>query len=286
MLHSHEYWFGKYPFYEDSYKLVETPFLGMEHQSAVAYGNNYQNGYRGKDLSGTGHGLKWDFIIIHESGHEWFGNNITSKDLADMWIHEGFTNYSEPLYIENLFGKEAADDYCFGIRRNIRNDRNIIGYYGVNKEGSGDMYPKGANLLHMIRQAINNDNLFRSILRGLNSDFYHQTVTTAQVEDYISTKSGFDFSKVFDQYLRTTQIPVLEYYLSKNKQKINSRWTNCVNGFNLPVNALVNGGKLTIKPVENWQSEPITTKAAAPTLPIEVEKNYYIEVKQVQPLQQ
>jgi len=282
MLHSHEYWFGKYPFYEDGYKLVETPFLGMEHQSAVAYGNNYQNGYRGRDLSGTGHGLKWDFIIIHESGHEWFGNNITSKDLADMWIHEGFTNYSETLYTQYLFGKGAGDDYCNGIRKNIQNDRTIIGYYGVNKEGSGDMYYKGANMLHMIRQAIDNDTIFRNILRGLNKDFYHQTVTTKQVEDYISEKSGYEFSKVFDQYLRTTQIPVLEYYLSKNKQKINFRWTNCVSGFNLPVNAIVNEGKLSIKPTESWQSAAIIQKAAAPTLPIDIEKNYYIEVKQVQ----
>jgi aminopeptidase N len=203
MLHSHEYWFGKYPFYEDSYKLIETPFLGMEHQSGVAYGNNYQNGYRGRDLSGTGQGLKWDFIIIHESGHEWFGNNITSEDLADMWLHESFTNYSETLYIQNMFGKDAAEDYCFGIRKNIKNDRTIIGYYGVNKEGSGDMYYKGANMLHLIRQSINNDTLFRNILRGLNKDFYHQSVTSKQVEEYFSTKSGFDFSKVFDQYLRT-----------------------------------------------------------------------------------
>jgi aminopeptidase N len=282
MLHSHEYWFGQYPFYEDSYKLVETPFLGMEHQSAVAYGNNYLNGYRGKDLSGTGHGLKWDFIIIHESGHEWFGNNITSKDLADMWIHESFTNYSEVLYIQNMFGKAAADDYCFGIRKNIQNDKTIIGYYGVNKEGSGDMYYKGANMLNMIRHAIDNDTLFRNILRGLNKDFYHQTVTSKQVEDYISTQSGFGFSTVFDQYLRTTQIPVLEYYLSKNKQKIYYRWTNCVKGFNLPVVATIHDTKLSIKPLEEWQNASIPLKAASPTLPMDIEQYYYIQVKQVE----
>jgi aminopeptidase N len=210
MLKAFEYWFGPYPFYEDGYKLVETPYLGMEHQSSITYGNGYQNGYRGRDLSGTGWGLKWDFIIIHESGHEWFANNITYKDIADMWIHESFTNYSESLFTEYYFGKDAATEYVVGTRKGIRNDRPIIGTYNVNKSGSGDMYPKGGNMLHTIRHSINDDKLFREILRGLNKTFYHQTVTTQQVENYISEKAKRNFSKVFDQYLRTTQIPTLE----------------------------------------------------------------------------
>ncbi|MBC7628352.1 M1 family metallopeptidase, partial [Ferruginibacter sp.] len=159
MMKAFEYWFGPYPFYEDGYKLVDAPHLGMEHQSATAYGNGYQNGYHGTDLSGSGWGLKWDFIIVHESGHEWFGNNITSKDLADMWIHESFTNYSETLFTEYYYGKEAADAYVIGTRKRIVNDVPIIAPYGVNKEGSGDMYYKGGNMLHTIRQAINNDDL-------------------------------------------------------------------------------------------------------------------------------
>jgi len=159
MLKAFEYWFGPYPFYEDGYKLIEAPHLGMEHQSAVAYGNGFKNGYRGRDLSGStaGWGLKWDFIIVHESGHEWFANNITTIDIADMWVHEGFTNYSETLFTEYYYGKEAGSDYCIGTRKLITNDKPIIGPYGVNKEGSGDMYYKGGNMLHTIRQVINDD---------------------------------------------------------------------------------------------------------------------------------
>ncbi|MEJ7828024.1 MAG: M1 family metallopeptidase, partial [Segetibacter sp.] len=235
MLRSFEHWFGPYPFYEDSYKLVETPFLGMEHQSGVAYGNGYSNGYKGRDLSGTGWGMKWDFIIVHESGHEWFGNNITAKDIADMWVHEGFTNYSEVLYTGDHYGKEAAIDYCYGIRSNIKNDIPIIGTYNVNKQGSSDMYYKAANMINMIRNTVNDDSKFRNILRGLNRTFYHRTVTTQQIENYISEQSGYDFKPVFNQYLRTTQIPVLEYYFDKNKSKVFYRWANCVKGFNLPV---------------------------------------------------
>ncbi len=197
MMKAFEYWFGPYPFYEDGYKLIEAPHLGMEHQSAVAYGNGFKNGYRGRDLSGSGWGLKWDFIIVHESGHEWFGNNITSKDVADMWVHEGFTNYSETLFTEYYFGKKAATEYVVGIRKNIRNDKPIIGNYGVNNEGSGDMYYKAGNMIHTIRQVINNDEKFRQILRGLNKTFYHQTVTSKQIEDYIKQAIRHRFLKSF-----------------------------------------------------------------------------------------
>lgn len=204
MLKAFEYWFGPYPFYKDGYKLVQAPHLGMEHQSAIAYGNQFKKGYLGRDLSGTGWGLKFDFIVVHESGHEWFGNNITSQDIADMWIHESFTNYSEALFLESKYGKKAGDEYVKGIRKNIQNDKPIIGPYGVNQEGSGDMYYKGANMIHHIRKLINNDRKFRNILRGLNKTFYHQTVTTAQIEAYITKKSGLKLNKIFDQYLRQT----------------------------------------------------------------------------------
>jgi aminopeptidase N len=202
-----EHWFGPYPFYEDGYKLVEAPHLGMEHQSAVAYGNQYQNGYLGKDRSNTGWGLKWDFIVIHESGHEWFGNSITTKDIADMWVHEAFTTYSEALFVESQFGKQAAQEYIHGQRRHIQNDAPIIGPYGVNKEGSGDMYDKGSNLLHMLRTVINDDAKWRQLLRGLSRTFYHQTVTGQQVIDYFNRESGRDLSKIFDQYLRHPACP-------------------------------------------------------------------------------
>ncbi|MBE7169662.1 MAG: M1 family metallopeptidase [Williamsia sp.] len=267
MLSCFEHWFGPYPFYEDSYKLVEAPHLGMEHQSAVAYGNKFANGYLGRDLSSSGWGLKWDYILVHESGHEWFGNNITSKDIGDMWIHESFTDYSETLYTECEFGKEAATDYVAGLRRSIQNRSPIIGPYGVNAEGSGDMYNKGANMIHTIRQVINNDDKFRNILRGLNQTFYHQTVTAKQIEEYISKQAGIDFSKVFDQYLLGIQIPALEYKLEGGK--LSYRYTNCVPGFNMPLKVSLDGEKW-LKPTDQWQT--MATKASQCVVDI----NFYV----------
>ncbi len=255
MLEAFEHWFGPYPFYEDSFKLVEVPYLGMEHQSSVTYGNKYQNGYLGMDLSGTGWGLKFDFIIIHESGHEWFANNITYKDVADMWVHEGFTAYSENLYLDYHFGKQASAEYVVGTRRNIRNDRPIIGPYDVNKEGSSDMYYKGANMLHTLRQLLEDDEKWRGVLRGLNEEFYHQTVTSRQVEDYISQKTGIDLTEFFEQYLRTTMIPVLEYRLSPGE--ITYRYTRVVPGFDMPVRVYVNDQPHWLFPKKDWKIEKI-----------------------------
>lgn len=275
MIKAFEYWFGPYPFYEDGYKLVEGPHLGMEHQSATAYGNGFKNGYMGRDLSGSGWGLKWDFIIVHESGHEWFANNVTSKDIADMWIHEGFTNYSETLFTDYWFGKEAGNAYVQGTRMNISNDIPIIGTYNVNRSGSGDMYYKGGNMLHAIRQVINDDEKFRQILRGLNKTFYHQTVTTKQVEDYISKQSKIDFSKVFDQYLRTTQVPVLEYKV--DGYKLSYRYDSCVKGFNMPLKIRFKTEQW-IKPTEEWQTLNLYPEGDNK---FSVDPNFYIKTKQV-----
>lgn len=276
MLKSFEYWFGPYPFYKDGYKLVETPHLGMEHQSAVAYGNKYQNGYLGRDLSGTGWGDKWDFIVVHESGHEWFGNNITSKDIADMWIHEGFTNYSESLFTETQFGKPAGLEYLHGVRRSIQNDQPVIGPYGVNREGSGDMYPKGANLLGMVRTVINDDAKWRQILRGLNQQFYHQTVTTEQIVGYLNQQSGRDLTKLFDQYLRHANIPTLEIRFDRDGRAL-ARWIADVRGFDMPVRLRSKGG--------DWRFVQPTTTFQPLELPgltkdnLEVDTfNYYIGV--------
>ena len=270
MLKAFEHWFGPYPFYEDSYKLVEAPYLGMEHQSSVTYGNGFQNGYRGRDLSGTGWGLKFDFIIIHESGHEWFANNITYKDIADMWIHESFTNYSESLFVEYYYGKEAGFEYVRGTRKGINNDIPIIGNYDVNSEGSGDMYPKGGNMLHTLRQIVNNDEKWRGILRGLNNTFYHQTVTTKQIEDYLSQQVGIDLSTFFNQYLRDTRIPTLEYFFKDNQ--VGYRWTNCVAGFNMPVKVTLNGKEELFQPETEWKSVPENTENSK----LEIDKNFYV----------
>ena len=270
MLKAFEYWFGPYPFYEDSYKLVEAPYLGMEHQSSVTYGNGYQNGYRGRDLSGTGWGLKFDFIIIHESGHEWFANNITYKDIADMWIHESFTNYSESLFVEYYYGKQAGFDYVKGTRQNIENESTIIGHYDVNNEGSGDMYYKGGNMLHTLRQIVNDDEKWRGILRGLNSTFYHQTVTTKQIEDYLSQQVGIDLNPFFNQYLRDIRIPTLEYCFKD--AHLSYKWANCVPGFNMPVKVTVNGNEKLLNPTTEWSS----TAANAENNTLEVDPNFYV----------
>lgn len=276
MLKAFEYWFGPYPFYEDGYKLIDVPHTGMEHQSAVAYGNWYKPGYRQRDGSGTGWGLKWDFIIIHESGHEWFGNNITSNDLADMWLHEGFTNYSETLFVDYIFGTQAGNEYNAGTRHGIRNDRPIIPTYNVNDQGSGDMYPKGGNMLHAIRHSIDDDVLFRGIMRGLNKTFYHKTVTTQQVEDYISKEAKFNYGNVFNQYLRTTQIPKLEYYLSKDGQKVFYRYTNSVENFNLPLVLKSDKAKIKITPTTQWQSTTVKSHEAQLFDKVAIEKMYYV----------
>lgn len=275
MLRCFEYWMGPYPFYEDGYKLVEAPHLGMEHQSAVAYGNHYANGYLGRDLSGTGWGMKWDFIIVHESGHEWFGNSITTNDLADMWVHEGFTNYTETLYTTCQDGVEAGNDYCIGTRKNIRNDKPIIGTYGVNNEGSGDMYYKGGNMLHMIRQILG-DSSFRGLLHGLTTTFYHKTVTTQQIETFISQYAKRDLSKVFDQYLRTTKIPTLEYKFNSSSM-LSYRWTNCTGGFNMPVKVVVAGHPAEwIEPTPEWKTLNFEGEQT-----FSVDRNFYITARQL-----
>lgn len=270
-----EHWFGKYPWYEDGYKLVAVPYAGMEHQSSVTYGNWFQNGYRGRDVSLTGIGYKFDFIIVHESGHEWFGNNISMKDAADMWIHEGFTNYSENLFVEYYFGKTDAETYVIGSRHNIQNDRPIIGAYNSNREGSGDMYSKGGNMLHTIRHVINDDEKWRSILQGLNKDFWHQTVTTRQIENYISEKSGIDLSKVFDQYLRTTNIPLLQYKIEG--KNLSFKYDKVVKGFAMPLRVKINGKEMVIKPNQTMQTLVLPEEIKT----FEVNRNFYIDSEEL-----
>jgi aminopeptidase N len=271
MLKAFEHWFGPYPFYEDSYKLVEAPYLGMEHQSSVTYGNGFKNGYHGIDWSGTGWGMKFDYIIIHESGHEWFANNITYIDIADMWIHESFTCYSESLFVDFYYGKEAGSEYARGLRKNIQNVNPIISHYNVNSESHGtDMYFKGANMLHTLRQIVNDDEKWRSILRGINSTFYHQTVTTKQIEDFLSQKTGLDLTPFFDQYLRDIRIPTFEYSFKDNN--LSYRWTNCVTSFNIPVKVTLNGKVQWLKPTTEWSVLPLTEKE----LKVEVDKDFYV----------
>ena len=271
-LEAFEHWFGKYPFYEDGYKLVVVPYLGMEHQSSVTYGNGFQNGYRGRDLSDTGVGMKFDFIVVHESAHEWWGNNISMKDAADMWIHESFANYAENLFVEYHFTEEEAQDYVIGCRALIQNDRPIIGTYGVNKSGSGDMYYKGGNMLHTMRHVLDDDAKWRQVLRGLNQEFWHRTISTEEFEQYMSRACGFDFGELFDQYLRTTKIPTLCY---REQDGALAVWfEDVVEGFEVPVDVRVNGAP-----------RRVIVGAAAVTLPLdgalasfELDRNFYMKI--------
>lgn len=275
MMKAFEHWFGPYPFYEDSFKLVEVPYLGMEHQSSVTYGNQYLKGYLGNDLSGTGWGLKFDFIIIHEAGHEWFANNITNVDIADMWIHESFTAYSESLFLDYYYGKKAASEYVIGTRKGIQNDRPIIGHYNVNNEGSGDMYYKGANMLHTIRTMVNDDEKWRQILRTLNKNFYHQTVTTQQIENCLAEETGLDLTGFFNQYLRTTKIPVFEYKFENKTLKF--RFSNTVDHFKMPLQISIDDKERWISPTNNWK----TIKIPSANSPISVKKDFYIKTQHV-----
>ena len=273
MIEAFEHWFGPYPFYEDSFKMVEVPYLGMEHQSSITYGNGYQNGYRGSSYpSNSKWGLAFDYIIIHEGGHEWFANNITYIDIADMWIHEGFTTYSENLYVEYFFGKEAGAEYVISSRAGISNRKPMItGEYDINRESSGDIYAKGANVLHTLRQIANNDQLWRETLRGINKDFYHQTVSSKQIENYISEKLDINLDKFFDQYLRDVRIPEFEYEISNGELKY--RWNNVIEGFEMPIEVIIDGENKFLYPNEEFKSTPINN------LYINIDNDYYITKK-------
>ncbi len=271
MLKAFEHWFGPYPFYEDSYKIVQAPYLGMEHQSSVTYGNKFENGYLGRDLSSTGWGMKFDFIIIHESGHEWFANNITYNDVADMWIHESFTHYSETLFLDYHYGKEAGNTYIQGVRSSIQNDRPIIGTYGVSHEGSGDMYYKGGNMLHTLRQLFDDDEKWRSALRGLNKEFYHKTVSSIQVEKFLEEAYGKPLDGFFEQYLRDTSIPTFTYRVLNNT--LLYKWENTNKAFNIPIKVYINGEP-------EWLQPSPTQFKSLQNLPenveISVDPNFYV----------
>jgi aminopeptidase N len=276
MMTCFEKWFGPYPFYEDGFKLIETAHLGMEHQSAVAYGNNYKNGYRGTDLSNTGRGLKWDFIIVHEAAHEWWANNITANDVADMWVHESFANYSEGLYTECLEGTDAGAEYIIGSRARIRNDRPIIGTFGVNAEGSGDMYYKGGSMLHTMRQIVNDDEKWRGVLRGANKTFWHKTIDGSELRAYFSKAAGIDLSKVFEQYLNTTTVPELQYRMENGKASY--RWANVVDGFDMPVDVALSDAPtawLRIRPTTSWAVLPVNSG----TTELIVKRDFYVASK-------
>lgn len=277
MLAAYEYWFGGYPFYKDGYKLVETPYPAMEHQSAISYGGYLPGGPK-NELSGVKGGKKWDFVIVHESAHEWFGNSITAKDLADLWIHEAFATYAESLFLEKQEGKKTAQEYICHNRSGISNKAAIVADYGVNQMGSGDMYSKGAVLLNTIRKIVNDDEKWRRILRGLNRQFYHRTVTYNQVVNYIAGQSGKNLRPVFDQYLLHKELPVLQ--LKMIGGKLNSRWLAAAQNFNMPVWIKTAGGKeKTIFPQARYQ--PVAVPGVTmENIAIDIFNSYFTTLKE------
>jgi aminopeptidase N len=258
MLDCFESKFGKYPFTEDGYKLVETPYLGMEHQSAVAYGNGYKKGYQGTDLSDTGIGLLFDFIIVHESGHEWFGNSITSKDVADMWIHEGFTCYSESVFVECQYGYEKAQTYINGLKRNVLNDKPIMGQFDVANEGSGDMYYKGALMLNTIRHILNDDAKWWKLLLSYSEKFRHKIIDNRMVLAYFERETGLNLKPVFNQYLKYKNIPVLE--LKITNKLLEYRWKTDEPNFAMPIDIKIKGKETRLQPTNEWQKSTFKVK--------------------------
>ena len=278
MMKAFEHWFGPYPFYEDSYKLVEVPYLGMEHQSAISYGNKYGNGYLGSDLSGTGWGRKFDYIIIHESGHEWFANNITAKDNADLYIHESFTTYSEALFVEYFYGKTAGFEYVRGLRSGIANNSPLIGNYDVNDPNNSDIYSKGSNVLHTLRQLVGDDDKWREILRGLNKQFYHQTVSSQDIESYIASSSGLTLNAFFDQYLRDARMPIFQYKIEGgNQKKLSFRWSECIDNFDMRLKIKYNDKVIYVYPTTKWSSITLDNKCEE----IIISKEYYVGVEKI-----
>jgi aminopeptidase N len=251
----YEKYFGKYPFYRDGYKLIESSHNGMEHQSAVAYGNHYITGYEGYASSNVG--LKFDFIIIHESAHEWWGNSITSNDIADMWIHESFGAYAEALYVEYNWGHKAALKYMNGKKTNIRNDKPIIGPYNVNQEGAGDMYDKGQLVLNTLRDVINNDTLWFSILKGMQEKFAYQCINADDITNYINQRTGQDLNYFFEQYLRYVNFPIFTAYVIKkgNETALRYKWEADVKDFKMPIKVTISKNHFVfIYPTTKFQS--------------------------------
>ena len=256
MLECFEEYFGQYPFINDGFSLVETPYLGMEHQSAIAYGNNYLPGYNGNKNFIAG--LDFDYIIVHETGHEWWGNSITTNDIADMWIHEGFCTYSEVIYVECMYGYETMLEYVNNQKRFVRNDKPIVGPYNVNKKGSNDMYQKGSLMLHTLRNLINDDELWFSILKGISIDFKYKVLDGKDIIEYINRKVDFNLSLFFNQYLFNSKIPILEYKIQKEGREyvLLYRW-NAIKDFDMKL--LINDGEknIWISPNSEWKEYTI-----------------------------
>jgi aminopeptidase N len=253
MLKAYDHYFGPYPFARDGYKLIEVPYSGMEHQSAVAYGNLFKNGYLGRDWAGVGISLKFDFIIIHESAHEWFGNSITADDESDMWIHEGWATYMEGLYVEYRWGKADGIRYLNGLKPKIVNMRPIIAEHGVNSEPTEDQYFKGALMLNTLRSVIDNDAKWFALIHGFYQRYKYQNIMTPQVVNYFNQHSGMNLTPIFNQYLRRPHIPRLELLFGEAPDLVMFKWDADEEGFAMPVRVGTPDHWQIIHPTTEWQ---------------------------------
>jgi aminopeptidase N len=254
MLQAFQHYFGAYPFRKDGYKLIEAPYSGMEHQSAVTYGNHFANGYLERDWTGVGISPRFDFIIIHESAHEWFGNSITAADVSDMWIHEGWATYLECLYVEYMWGRKDALKYTNGYKSKVKNALPIIAPRGVNATPPQDMYFKGALFLNTLRSIVNDDRRWWALIRGFYQHFKYRNIMTEDVVEYFNRKTGMDLTPVFDQYLRHAALPTLELTFDDAARTVRYRWKADEPAFAMPVRVGTKDHWRIIRPTTNWQT--------------------------------
>jgi len=253
MLEAYEHYFGEYPFKKDGYKLIEVPYSGMEHQSAVTYGNRFANGYLERDWTGVGTSLKFDFIIIHESGHEWFGNAVSAADVSDMWIHEGWTTYLEALYVEHQFGHDEALRYVNAYKSKVRNREPIITQRGIHRSPSQDMYFKGALFLNTLRSVVDDDARWWTLIRDVFQHFKYQNILTEDLVRYVNAQLGQDLTPLFDQYLRRADLPVFEMAFDETEGTMAYRWRADERAFAMPIKIGTAGRWQTLRPTTDWQ---------------------------------
>ena len=275
MLEAYQHYFGEYPFAKDGYKLIEAPYSGMEHQSAVTYGNQFENGYLGRDWTGVGISPRFDFIIIHESGHEWFGNSITAADPADEWIHEGWTTYLEGLYVEYRWGTDDAIKYLNGYKPKVHNLQPIIAERGVNAEATEDQYFKGVLMINTLRSVVNDDTKWWALLHGFYQHFKYQNIMTEDVVAYFNQYAGMNLTPIFDQYLRHTQIPRLELLFGEAPGMVMYKWRADEDGFAMPVRVGTPGHWRIIHPTTHWQW--MQTPLTKDEFQVETDR-YYVDV--------
>ena len=255
MLEAYQHYFGEYPFKKDGYKLIEAPYSGMEHQSAVTYGNRFANGYLERDWTGVGISPRFDFIIIHESGHEWFGNSVTAADVSDMWIHEGWTTYLECLYVEYMYGHDDGLKYTNGYKSKVRNHQPIITPRGINREPPQDQYFKGALFLNTLRSVIDNDARWWTLIHDFYQHFKYRNIMTEDVVQYFNQQTGMNLTPIFDQYLRHAALPALELKWNEAEGTVAYRWKADEAGFQMPVRVGTKGDhRQILHPTAEWQT--------------------------------